>query len=792
MANDTDAEIEITGNAEGFRRAAKEVTAEMDSMVKGMSAGLGNITSLIGGMQGKFLALGSAIGGGKVFKESAEAVKEQTVEALKLSNALGGTAEEANILATAIGNVHLTNDVYLDGTRAVTRALNNNEDSFKKMGIATRDAQGDLLPMQQIISNTASALQEYKAGSDRNVMANQLLGRSYEDVIKLSKINDQTMRDAAQEVEDYNKQLDPELVQQYRDSMENLGDVNEGVALTIGKSVMPVMIQLSNWMSAIGPDACLIIKGAVGGVMAVFWGLKNAVVIAWETINAMVYNIAEPLIGLSSAITLAITGHWKEAGERLGAISHNIVETWKSAFDSISESSADTRDKLWNLFATPEAKTSAPKTGTKTAIDLSGHKPKKTREPAEKSMMQYYESMLAHEKQLASERDALRGMTREEEVAFWQHLIATASVGAKDRLEIDKKMANLSIEINRAKAIQEREDLAETTRFSESYALAEVEQRRNAAQLEFDLGRTTKEQLLVLESQFEQQRYEIQKRAAEERRALAESDPTASVAERARLNNSLLELERQHVTNLAQIQGQQALQANQTWNTVSEHMGGLWDKGVTAMMNGTLRWKNATHAIWMDLGGVFANSLIKPIVMGWVKSLAQMLAQKLGFAAAEKTIDATAATTSVGITSAAAAAKVEANAAVAGSGAAASQSAIPIIGPGLGMAAMAAMVAAVMGLMGSIKSASGGFDIPHGVNPMVQAHAEEMILPKGPSNVIRQLSSMAETGQLGAGGQVGANIHIHSPDSKGVERLLFKNQDALARVMRTMSRNGRL
>jgi lambda family phage tail tape measure protein len=43
-------------------------------------------------------------------------------------------------------------------------------------------------------------------------------------------------------------------------------------------------------------------------------------------------------------------------------------------------------------------------------------------------------------------------------------------------------------------------------------------------------------------------------------------------------------------------------------------------------------------------------------------------------------------------------------------------------------------------------SAAGGYDIPAGVNPLVQTHAEEMILPKGYADVIRGLANKGGTG----------------------------------------------
>jgi len=54
-------------------------------------------------------------------------------------------------------------------------------------------------------------------------------------------------------------------------------------------------------------------------------------------------------------------------------------------------------------------------------------------------------------------------------------------------------------------------------------------------------------------------------------------------------------------------------------------------------------------------------------------------------------------------------------------------------------------------------SASGGFDIPAGLNPVTQLHAREMVLPAQHADVIRSLADS----QGGAGGMGGGQVHFH-------------------------------
>ena len=103
----------------------------------------------------------------------------------------------------------------------------------------------------------------------------------------------------------------------------------------------------------------------------------------------------------------------------------------------------------------------------------------------------------------------------------------------------------------------------------------------------------------------------------------------------------------------------------------------------------------------------------------------------------------------------------------------ASISAIPVVGPFMAPAIAIGAGAAVLGLAGSIKSAEGGYDIPAGVNPMTQLHAQEMVLPAELANTIRGMSK--------GGGHAGGGtyeVHIHAMDAQSFRQFAARNPDA--------------
>jgi hypothetical protein len=137
---------------------------------------------------------------------------------------------------------------------------------------------------------------------------------------------------------------------------------------------------------------------------------------------------------------------------------------------------------------------------------------------------------------------------------------------------------------------------------------------------------------------------------------------------------------------------------------------------------------------------------------------------------------------------AAALVEVEANAASAGSETAKQTASIPFVGPFAAVAAGLAMSAAIMGAFAiATNSASGGYDIPAGVNPLVQAHAREMFLPEKYADVIRGLA-----GDDSRGGGMGGDtyiINLSTIDGESTQR--YVESQRFRRAVREARRNGR-
>jgi hypothetical protein len=116
-------------------------------------------------------------------------------------------------------------------------------------------------------------------------------------------------------------------------------------------------------------------------------------------------------------------------------------------------------------------------------------------------------------------------------------------------------------------------------------------------------------------------------------------------------------------------------------------------------------------------------------------------------------------------------------------GAVAANASIPIVGLAVGMAAAGAMSGVIEGYLSKVPSAAGGFDVPVGMNPLTQLHEEEMVLPAGIANPLRE--SLAGGGMGG-----GITVNVSAIDGPSVKR--FVESEHFGRAISEARRNGRL
>jgi hypothetical protein len=318
------------------------------------------------------------------------------------------------------------------------------------------------------------------------------------------------------------------------------------------------------------------------------------------------------------------------------------------------------------------------------------------------------------------------------------------------------------VEIQRQAADQERAIRASRVQAERDSRLQSIALEEQATQTEAQLGLLDQAQVLAAQAAFENRRNAISLEAILEREQIALLDPDRNIVEIEKINSEKEALERAHQLRMGQIREQAVLETQRTTLGVITSMGSGFQNVFNQAMQGQLSLKGVMQGLWQSMTQAVSSALAQMAAKWLMTKMAQMLLGKTS-----------------------ALSEISGNAGVAGSAAVASTAAIPIVGPAMAPAAGAAAFAAAMAFA-PMASAAGGFDIPGNVNPIVQAHAREMILPAKHADVIR---SMADQGQgVGSGGDQ-YHINIQAVDAPSVQRLFMDNGHHLVASMRRQARN---
>lgn len=844
----------LAGASEGMKSSISGVIDNLKGIGSGMSGAAGATEAgavLMSGRMGMlaaavapaiaaFAALSAAV---MAARAAIERTAQMTQNAMELGRALGITASEAQTYSLALEDIDASQGDMIAASKGMSRQLRENEQEMNALGLVTRDTAGNLRPLNDLVVDGVAVLNQYKEGTDRAMASQRLFGRGIDGSSNLLLLNKEVLQEDAKAAEELGLQIGAKGVAAWKDfdaASDRAGFSLKGVTKAIGDQLIPIATDLINLFNAVMPAAIVVIRGALGGLATAFYAVKNGVVVLWETINAMVVTVAEPLRAMSFAMSKALRGDFAGAAAEINGIGGVISGAWSGAMARMTESSADASSKIAALWSKDSAV--GGNGGSDGSKNFKDNKEKGTGKAESRTAQ--WETELAEMKTAFQEQSNAEGQFRqfsvESELKFWQDKLRLTTKGTSENLSIRKKVADLQQAINKdafdaeiamlrkqeaeagnnaAKklAIAEKE-VAEIGRVyglgSKEYekaeqrrvqiareatnqiqqikdsaleternrALAMVDADEDIARLSLDIGAITKEQLLAQEMQFEQRRNDIKLQALNDRLALA--DPDSDPVKYAQLKAQIEALEILHQQKMRQISVQQASAAAQPGANLFRGMEDAYERALTGMLTRTMTFRQALSSIYKQIFTTFLQEMVtKPLAQMMVRFVRETVLHKLmGQSQVQSQVAASTQTMTTKATEATAV--VGSNAAEAASGAAASQASIPYVGWALAGAAFAATLAMVMGAKSSIKSASGGFDIPAGVNPMTQLHAEEMVLPAHIANPMRDMLAG------GGGGSGGMTINISALDGQSVKRVLIDNKHALAAALRSAGRDG--
>lgn len=789
---------ELHKMSEESKQSMKSYESSFEQLGNVMKDRLRGITGVVEGVKVAWAQLAVVGEAANLMREAVMETVKITVAAEKMGRAMGISATQASVLNIAIEDIHGSQEEFIAMARGMDRGIRSNEEAMNAAGLATRDANGNLKDQTTLIMDGIALLRQHAEGTDRNTLAQTLFGKGFQMTTEMINLNQEAMDAAQKKAEEFGLTIskdDVAATDSFRAAMQDLSDMFDGVKLAVGRELMPIFTLMAQWMEGNGSTAILLISTTLATLATVIQGIALLVNLLVDTFKLGFGLMGDYVNAFGKVWDQLSEGNFAGAAKASRAMFSDMADTAKASFDEMLDDATKAGSAVSDMWA---AIAKGPSTE---AAPVDNHATKKNDTLTDKLAAAAEEAAKKAEQERKAELAAQKKLNDDEFRAFSEEKAAELEVTRKtfdDRLRIANDVLNeaeklygkdsdqyrkaaltiIKIEQDKARELLRIQDTQEKA--AQDHAVAQIELAADEADQEVSIGAMSQGRRLELERQFDEQVYQIRRAALMDKLLLMDIETDAY----AKMVAQIEAMDDEHYRNTLKLDRQAAQIKMDDFDKMLGSMENGWAGTLSQLLTFQISFKTAWQQILKSMLTSFttflqqkltASTLFAHLTIAIEKMVAAVL-RLLGFKSAADAMSAKASAT---------AANIGQSAAAAGAGAAESQAAIPIIGPGLAIAAMAMIFAAVIAMKGkagggSLPSAEGGWDIPAGLNPLAQLHEKEMVLPKEQAEQIRNMSGSGQA----------INISVNALDSKDVRRFLMDNKRALADSIKAALRDG--
>jgi Phage-related minor tail protein len=834
-----EAESVVEKGAQSITNSISNMGQQTSALIKQMqdtlSGHFGAIGSAFGKVNAVFAAAAGVLAGGAAFKKAIGETTAWNGEVMKLAATLNISTNEASGLLVALDHIGVSGEAFSGAVKGMTRSLGSNEKAFNDLGVQTRDANHNYRSMTDIMGDVNKRLAEIQGGTDREIAGKKLYGRSWDEVRKVIKLTAETMEEGKKRAHELGLEVGPEaaaVTANYNMQKRELGTTMKALSKVIGDALLPLLAKMGEWFNGIGPTAVTAFKVAVNAVVIVIESVIGVFNFLLEVAKNVILHIGIGFMTLGQVIGKALQGDFSGARDAWKDGLKDMELATKMTSERMEEDAKASGKRMKKLLGMgPEDKAVDPKQGKRITGDEGGTGSATAKDTSRLSDWKSYlegkkeadgdyfkdakASDLAYWETIAKRRDLSKDETKQvrheifqiksqiahEELAVELQTMKAQSDaalhGSLERIEIAKQAAN---RIGEAYGSESKEFTAAMGAIAQMEREHDADQRKRAdmvashtrelAMIEIDIeankishlksmGLINDEQEIAALLQIESRKQAV--RRAELQDIIAQA--RAGSLEQIKAMNDLEKAEAQHNQKVIQMNRQAAHTVSSQWGSVYSKMTNDLESAIKAMTKGALTWNNVWKTVTDQMLSGFTAMVKKQIVTHLAAEHTKTAATGAG-AAAREGIEVGAHLKSIALTIWASVKKIAIMAYEAAAGAYDALVGIPYVGPVLAPIGAAVAFAAVGAYGAAAASAEGGYDIPAGVNPMVQTHQNEMILPSHLADKIRNMTDGGGSGEVHH-----HTWNINAMDAKSLKRYVTKNGATFANNIISQNRN---
>jgi phage-related protein len=322
--------------------SAKDNATEAIKGIGSEAEGAGSKLGGLGSALGVAAAAAAPLAGAFELKSAVDSVEELGLSVTKLMSVTGESAPDASRLLFAVGEGLRTTGQSADGAQQdIVRFSKNMEAASQSMdagkpnalakqmealGISVNDANGNILPTDQLLQNVADKFKAMPDGAEKTALAIQLFGKSGAAMIPFLDQGAAGIKAMEAESDKLGHTMSgPELeaFQKNQEAGMKFSAAMEGVQLQIGSLLMPIVAAITEKMAAFA-------EALVGAVMAAeskFGPAISSIVSALSSFMEKLVTAPGVLVALGAAVGVlaAAFGAFKVAEFIQGIIEMGIA-----------------------------------------------------------------------------------------------------------------------------------------------------------------------------------------------------------------------------------------------------------------------------------------------------------------------------------------------------------------------------------------------------------------------------------------------------------------------------------
>jgi hypothetical protein len=223
------------------------------------------------------------------------------------------------------------------GFKALAKNIIDNDGALKQMGIATRDASGNLRGVDQVLDDVAGKFSGYQDGAAKSALAMELFGKAGQEMVPFLNNGKEGLAELSAEAEKLGIVMDERLAASaaaFNDTIDKLRAASEGAGGRLAGQLLPALNAVAE--SMLGTDTQ---TGSLQSAMDALAATIKTLVSGGYLVSNVFDQVGSTLGAAAAGISLALEGDFEGAKR---ALSEN--------FDDIGTRAQATADKLAKVW----------------------------------------------------------------------------------------------------------------------------------------------------------------------------------------------------------------------------------------------------------------------------------------------------------------------------------------------------------------------------------------------------------------------------------------------------------